>query len=640
MRDIHYSLLTAGLAAGVMIATVPSAGAFEIFGVQLWGGDDDEDEMGRIEISDPLPYTVTIQATGVDDAQSIVESASSLWKDREQPAAGKAGLVSKGRGDYRRILSAFYAEGYYDTAISIETNGAEFSDLTLSADIPPNSNVVIRVNAGGQFTFGRTEVENAPVFEDPDRTPAAAGFETGEVAIASGIGSASAIAVEEWRRQSRAKAQEIDRTITANHETQQLDVTVTLDPGPQVRNGPVSARGNTQVDEDFIIYMTDLEQGKSYDPEEVTDARNRLADLGVFSSIRLEESEYVAQNGEMPYVITVEDMERRGIGLGGTYSTIDGLGLSAYWLHRNLFGRAEQLRFDASIEGLGTTNNWEDYDYNFGVSFTKPGMFSPRATGYSSLVASQLDYENYRQTSITARAGLSWDLNRFTTGDLYGFASKSRYRDDFGTRDFLTFGLEGRGEYDRRDNEFDATKGYYLLATLQPFYEVEYGNTAVRGTLEGRIFKGFGEDDRKVVLAGRAKVGSFYGAPISESPPDLLFFAGGGGSVRGYEYQSIGVQQTDADGDTFTTGGRSLMELSGEVRYRINDTFGAVAFTDAGYVDTGSAFDDVSDLKVGTGLGVRYYTGFGPLRLDVAVPLDKDEDDDEFGVYIGIGQAF
>ena len=139
-----------------------------------------------------------------------------------------------------------------------------------------------------------------------------------------------------------------------------------------------------------------------------------------------------------------------------------------------------------------------------------------------------------------------------------------------------------------------------------------------------------------VVLAGRVKVGTLFGSTIPETPPDKLFFAGGGGSVRGYAYRSIGV---DLGGDE-VVGGRSLLEGSAELRVRVSPSIGVVAFVDAGYVDPDSWPSFNGDVKIGVGGGLRYYTGLGPIRLDLAVPLEPQENDPSVAFYVGIGQAF
>ena len=149
---------------------------------------------------------------------------------------------------------------------------------------------------------------------------------------------------------------------------------------------------------------------------------------------------------------------------------------------------------------------------------------------------------------------------------------------------------------------------------------------------EASIYSDFGTEG-DFVGALRGKLGTIVGP--NGAPPDKLFFAGGGGSVRGYEYQSLSPRNDD---DTLK-GGRSLVEMSAEVRYRAGDTLGYVAFLDAGAAGS-NVEPPIDSMSFGTGLGVRYYTAFGPLRADIAVPLNKKEGDADFQIYISIGQAF
>jgi translocation and assembly module TamA len=286
------------------------------------------------------------------------------------------------------------------------------------------------------------------------------------------------------------------------------------------------------------------------------------------------------------------------------------------------------------------TGDTAEFDYSAGVTFLKPGVINPNVALAASVIGQRLDLDTYREQSITAKIGLQRTFARFLNGELSLVASKARFRDFFGTRDFLTFGALARGDYDRRNSVLDPTRGYYAAAELYPFSEFEYGNPVVRGTLEGRAYHGLDPEDR-FVLAARAKIGSYVGPSEAESPPDQLFFAGGAGSIRGYAYRSVGIEKTREDGKTGTVGGRSLVEGSAEGRFRINERFGAVGFVDAGYVSASSTFaNDDTDVRVGAGVGARYFTGLGPLRIDVATPINPRDDDDLVAVYIGIGQAF
>jgi translocation and assembly module TamA len=187
--------------------------------------------------------------------------------------------------------------------------------------------------------------------------------------------------------------------------------------------------------------------------------------------------------------------------------------------------------------------------------------------------------------------------------------------------------------YDNRDNKLNPTKGFRLFGYAEPGYDIINGTTFVKMKGEASAYKSL-DSAGKFVLAGRVVMGSIVGAELEDIPADRRFYAGGGGSVRGYAYQGIGPR---VDGQP--VGGLSLLEGSAELRFMVSDSFGIVPFVDAGTVSE-KQFPEFSDVKVGAGVGIRYLTPFGPLRVDAAVPLNKGPDDPDFGIYAGIGQAF
>ncbi len=628
-----------------MLGMPPTAVAFELFGIRLWGSEEAD---GGIEIIDPLPFAVELSVEGGSDGlESALKNASSLWSNRDTPASGRGGLIAQARGDYRRILAALYGEAFYGGEISILLDGREAAELSLEADFPSTVPVRIRVSSGPRFRFGVADVVNPPPALPEDEGVAAVAdpvmdaFRPGERANARVVTAASEISVLRWREAGHPKAVETERDVVADHTVNRLDARIVLDPGRAARFGETRVEGTRRVDPGFVAFMADIPPGRKFDPDRIAMAEQRLSRLGVFRSIRITEAEAIAPDGTLDMTVRVEDRAPRTIGFGGTISTLDGLGVEAYWQHRNLFGRAERLRFDVSASGLGVSGSSSgDVDYSAGVSFLKPGVIGPPVDFIASLTARQLDLDTYRERSITATAGLQRTFARNLNGEISAFVTRARFEDFFGTRDFMMYGLSGSVDVDRRDDTLEPTRGYFLQAEIRPFYEAEFGNFATGGSLEGRTYRAFGET-RALVLAARGKVGVFAGPDESESPPDQLLFAGGAGSVRGYAFRSIGIETTE-DGETGTVGGRSLIEASGEVRYRINDRFGAVGFLDAGFVSSSTTFggDADSGVLAGAGLGVRYYTGLGPLRVDVAAPLDKRDDDSAVALYIGIGQSF
>ena len=304
-----------GLLVGLILAATAcdTANAFSLFGFHLWGAREEEDQ---IEVIDPLPYTVTFTVTGVTGGTARrIQDASSLWTDRETPASGVGGLMSKARGDYRRLLAALYTAGFYGPYISIKANGHEVADLALDVDLPPNVPMTVEVEAGPRFRFGWTDIVNAPpVTDDMDDdidTPESIGFKTGERAFSGVINQASALSIERWRQRAHAKAREADREVIADHANDRLDVTLTMDPGRAAVYGDIKATGSHRTDPDFITYMSGLRPGQPFDPDDIDAAQTRLTSLQIFRSLRFVEGEEIAADGRLPSGAMVSPSTKR-----------------------------------------------------------------------------------------------------------------------------------------------------------------------------------------------------------------------------------------------------------------------------------------------------------------------------------------
>lgn len=630
VKSIRAKLSLCVCALAITLAS-PAPG-FELFGVSLFGNPDAE-----AVIADPQPYDLTISTHAAGPLDAAIRNASDLAAKKDQPASGAAGLLASARGDYARILGALYQEGYYGGAVSILVGGREAATLPPDTTLPKPVPVAILVQPGPAFRFGAIRIANrAPVTNDQgDLVPAPEdqGFAAGQPARSSAIIRAETLALNAWRQLGYPKARVEKRDVVADHQTQRLDVLISIDPGRRASIGDVTVSGTEHVDPAFVARQSGLVPGREYDPDDVAQAQKRLARLEVFQSLRLEAAETISDDGDLPYAIIVQEMAQRRFGFGATYSSIDGFGVEGFWLHRNLFGQAERLRLDAKIAGIAFPLDSAAFDYAFGGTFTKPGLFTPDTDLIAAISAERTVLPTYSETSAMARLGLSHMLSDEITFEAGLLGERNRFEDDFGTRDFATLGAYGIAELDFRNDRVDPTQGFYARATVDPFYEFSFGNPALQATGELRGYFGFGQDDQ-FVLAGRFKAGVLLGPGLSEIPPDRLFFAGGGGSVRGYGYRSIGV-----DSGGTVSGGRYLLEASAEARVRINETFGAVAFIDGGYV-AADTFPGLDQLRIGAGVGLRYYTGFGPLRADIAIPLNKRSGDPDYAIYVGIGQSF
>jgi translocation and assembly module TamA len=597
------------------VTVVPTARAFDLFGLKLF--DDQSDIDAAAVIADPQPYTVTVDAAGAPKTVAdAVRSASRLVGGVGAPASGAAGLLATARGDYGRILAALYEEGYYGGAISILVGGREAETLPPDIDLPDPVAVAIRITTGPLFHFGRVAIVNraGPASEPGDEVeaPELVGYGRGEIARSGVILEAEQLALDAWRQQGYAKAAIADRKVVADHRTNLVDVTIVVAPGGLAHFGTVSVNGTTAIDPEFVAQQTGLVPGAEYDPDDTARAEKRLARLDVFRAMRIEAADSIGSTGLLPFEVIVEDQPQRRLGVGATYSTVDGLGFEAFHLWRNLFGRAERLRLDAKVAGIAFPINTAAFDYAFGGTFTKPGFINPDTDLIAAVSAERTVLPSFTQASVTGRVGVTNYFSDEITLDGALEYERSHFDDAFGVRDFSLAGLTGGLTFDNRDSATDPTTGFYANITAEPFYEFYYGNPVFRTTAELRTYWS-PTGDNTFVLAARAKAGGLLGPALSEIPPNRLFFAGGGGSVRGYGYKSIGVP---GPGGT-VTGGRYLLEGSLEARVKVTTDIGLVGFIDGGYVG-GDTLPRLNQLRLGAGVGLRYYTGLGPLRLDLA----------------------
>ncbi|WP_112320877.1 autotransporter assembly complex protein TamA [Oceanibium sediminis] len=627
-RKVLNVVFLAGLS---LAAAVVPAQAFEIFGFKF-GEDADT---AQVEVIDPLAYEVTFDIASDSSAmRSGLRQSTSLWTGRDTPASGSAGLISSAQGDYRALLAALYARGHYSGAISIRINGQEASSLPLTQTLSVPALVEVRIDPGPQFKFGRTDFINpAPRHSVPLETPAQDRFVLGAPARADVVDAAGEEEVTDFRYAGYPKARVAEREVIADHRQNVLDVTIRMDPGRAARFGAVGVGQTGGIDPEFIRYMADIPEGAPFNPAAIERAVSRLNRLRVFRAVRVEEAETINPDGTLPLTIETVPRKARRFGVGATLSSIEGIGVEGYWLHRQIGDRAERLRFSGSVAGIGAESNPENYDYALGVRFTRPGTFDPDNDLVLEANVKQEVFETYLERTLDGSVGLTRRFNDRLEGSVAFALAYSEIEDDFGKERFLISSLPVELTYDKRDNVLDPTTGYYISGELRPFYEVEFETLALRAEIEGRTYFELVED--RTVIALRAAYGGLFGEDLGNAPASLKFFTGGGGSVRGYAYRSIGL---DLNGDTI--GGESKVEGSVELRQRFGNSFGVTVFADAGLVSASAFPDGDTDLQIGAGAGIRYYSGLGPLRLDLATPIDPRDGDPNVAVYIGIGQAF
>lgn len=602
-----------------------------------------------------VPYTVRVEVQGADaDVEAIANDTSTLKTLEKEAPPGPPGLVGRGRADIERIAAALMATGRYGAVVDVTVAGVSVLAQN-AADVaqraPKPIQTVIRITPGPVFTFGAVRVQ--PLDRGASETPVTlnrTGLEPGKPAPSTAVFGAESRIVDQLRAEGYPFAATKGRDVVADHARKQVDVTIKVAAGPRAPFGEVTISGTREVDPNVALGRVPFQPGDRYDPKKIKRLKDELAKLDVFSSIRVREAERPDASGRVPIAIEVEEKKFRYVGAAAKWDSVEGAGVNAYWGHRNLFGGAEKLRLDAGVGRL-ITNKPADYEYKLGLHFEKPGII----TGYDDLlvdlIAQRERPDAYWRDGVKGVVAIRRQLTDELAIQVGVEGDYSKIRDTFGEKRFLLAGLPIVGTFDNTDDKLDPTRGVRITLQAAPYYNAK-GEQKSLNIFKGQIsaYWAFDEDGR-YILAGKIGAGSVIGpSTTADVPANRRFFAGGGGSIRGFAYQSASPycdpslptppKALDCDDDV-PLGGRSLLESSLEARIKVTDTIGVVPFVDAGAAFDKEFPDFKEDIRIGAGLGLRYYTAIGPIRLDVATPVvGRTKNDPRVAFYVSIGQSF
>ena len=274
-----------------------------------------------------------------------------------------------------------------------------------------------------------------------------------------------------------------------------------------------------------------------------------------------------------------------------------------------------------------------------GFTLDRPATFSPDTTLSFGSTVGRLDEVDFQADLFDLSARLTHVFSDDLSGKAGFTYDYARITDPSGEFTYRALSLPVSVIWDRRDVKANATKGFYLEAEAKPFLGFGLSDSGARFTLDARGYKGIDPANR-FVIAARLQAGAVVGASLIGTPREDLFYSGGGGTVRGQPYQSLGVNiLKDNLNNPFRTGGTYFLGASLEARAKVTDSIGIVGFVDVGQVGVDGFFSTLSDWHAGAGVGVRYATAVGPIRLDLAVPVGGNTGAG-LQIYVGLGQAF
>lgn len=583
-----------------------------------------------------LTYVVKIEADEKDSTlvKLMQDSSQLIWLKDEHPDS-RTYLERRAMADEETAEKVLRSQGYYNGKVS----------RIIDWDAKPIQ-VIIKMEQGIQAKISKTTIqyrqstltaENEPVLTNEEIFPPTLtifGLKEGDPAIAESILDAVNAITKHLAHRGYPLSKLADTQYILMPEDHTIRADILVDTGPFLRMGSITTEGVKTINEKYLKRLIPWRKGEPWDVDKVQTYRSSLQETGLFSVLDLrpdlsDSADGTAQKSLTPLHMTVTEAPKKSLGGGLQYSTDKGPGLSGFWEHRNVFGNGERLRITTPIS--------QDLQF-LGVSFRKP-EFGRR---HQALVAEgELRNEKsdaYDQTAAYGAVGLERRLRgawRNWRASIRGSVEGGTIKDRHGSKDYYLFGIPIGLNRDTTDDLFNPTKGTKLTISVTPYTGTYDGmiNT-VRSRVDGSAY--YMPKNDRLVLAARGSAGSLSGGSEQKIPAPLRFYVGGGGSVRGYKYQSIGPE--DEDGDP--AGGRSFMDMSFEARFRVGENFGIVPFIDSGMVYDTALPEFGKDLQWGAGLGFRYYTSIGPVRLDIGVPFQDKDRQKKIQVYFSIGQAF
>lgn len=653
-----------------------------------------------IRVEEPVPGFDNEQTPSENAIRESMSRSSQLVQLEKQAPDSLLGLERRAGQDQKTAVSLLHSLGYYEgrAAFTVDTSTQPLTvTLTLTPGyryrvgrlsilyrpepvVPPS--FLNRTWRVGLF-FKHDEALPDPVFPQTLDT-----IHSGEPALAAPILDAVDALPQILRNEGYPFARVASAHYTLDSQERCVNADIVVDPGPATVMNGISVSGAPHVHDSYLKCLIPWRLGEPWDDRQVARYREILQQLGLFNTVDVRAAgpqcavplampddaagralpeahlpfsanttplaqdltatalhdhtpnarpddapadtiEFPAdrQPLTLPVDVALREAAFRTVSAGMRYSTDVGFGVQGAWQHRNLFGNGESLKIKVPIA--------QDLQ-GIQADFVKPAFGRP---GQTLLAGGSMEREKtdaYTKRAVSAYSGLNRRLNTYWWADVRvdaenGYLDANREKTDYR---FLSFSLGLRR--DTRNDTLNPSSGTRLSLTVTPihgFYHDAFSTMATK--IDASAYYAPFESD-SLVLAARLALGSMAGSSLHSIPATLRYYAGGGGSVRGYAYQALGAR--DDEGDPL--GGRSFQELNLEARIKVTDSIGVVPFVDAGMVYESEFPRWGRDLDWAVGMGLRYFTPIGPVRFDVAFPLTRIHGEQGFQIYISIGQAF
>ena len=635
-----------------------------------------------VHAADPQPYRVDLSATGDGAMDATLRDTSELLALRGTAPVSPFGLIARARGDIDRLKTVLESYGYYQSAVTMAIEGLVLGSPMLAdtlTALPKDrvAHVAISFTLGPLYHLRTVSIDGTL----PESARGALSLKPGAPAAAAYVLGAGARLLTALQEDGYAFAK-VDAPVAYEDQTLPvLDVSFHVSPGVRVNIGEIKLQGLQRVHEKFVRRRLMIHSGQPYKLSAIEAARRDLLSLGSFATINVQVGTAVDTTGGVPVTFVLTEGKRHAVSLTAAFSSDLGGSGAVSWSDKNVFGNAEQLNIVTSVINLGGSDtNGAGYDVT--AKFTMPDFGHRDQSLQFSVGAIKQSLQAYYQKAITSGFTLTRKLSSVWSASV-GIATASELIEQ---PPGAAPDQPPQAVYAAGPDVLATTRYNYTLVALPLVVNFDSTHLAsplddpthgMRDSLNITPTQSLGHpsatfiisqakiaayfdlhdlfgllDTGRSVVAARALAGQAQGAGQLSLPPDQRFYAGGSGTIRGYAYQIVGPHfYSQNDGHYYTSsapgradtgipvGGTAIAVGSLEFRQRFGANWGAAVFVDGGQVSA-SLKPVPTDIRVGVGAGVRYYTPIGPVRVDLAVPTTRESGDQGFQVYIGLGQAF
>ncbi len=565
-------------------------------------------------------FTYDFELEGLDQQHSVIDDlftqTSILIKRKSETLISVSNLRSNLEADTETLREILRSEGYYNSEIT-NTFLRQENHFQIKLIVRPNS----------LYKYGAiriTYIEPEPHAELKTALLNDIGISSGDAARADPVIAAEATILNTLPRYGYPFAGQLKRDLVVDHQTEELNVHFEISTGNRRKMGNLTFQGHESVDTEFISQLATWPADSYFEQKYIDELRNRIIKSNLFSGVVIDITEQESDYASI--TVNLIEAKHRTIGTSAGYSTAEGIGGEVSWQHRNFMGDGKRLKITAraseieqSFAGLMEIPHFKRLDQTLSLE----GVFRRQNT------------DAFFAHVLETRAG----IDRVITDELALLANidleYSDVEDAIQDQDFFLVSFPLGFRWDSSDNLLDPGSGYRASLIAAPSYAIsdekfKFLKTEFRASAYYPLTA-----TENIVFALRTRLGSIFGVENETLPATSRFFSGGGGSIRGYGFQRVGPLAIDNN----PLGGRSVNEFATELRWKFENNLGFVLFSEAGNVYE-STTPKFNDFRYAAGIGARYSTGFGPVRLDVAFPLNKRTGDSSFQLYISLGQAF